>query len=62
MRFGARKSHNAPNNIIQSADVSKTRNDIKIHTVGCEREMDQADQPTDDATEESTFVFSSRVK
>ena len=62
MRFGARKSHNAPNNIIQSADVSKTRNDIKIHAVGCEREMDQADQPTDDATEESTFVFSSCVK
>jgi len=36
-------SHNAPNNIIYSADISKTRNDIKIHAVGGEHEMDQAD-------------------
>jgi hypothetical protein len=43
MKFGARKSHNAPNNIFQSASIPKTRDDIKIHAVDGESEMDHAD-------------------
>ena len=43
MRFGARKFHNAPNNIIQSANIPKTRDDIKIHAVAGEHEVDHAD-------------------
>ena len=43
MGFGARKSHNAPNNIIQSANMPKIRDEIKIHGVDGERKMDHVD-------------------
>ena len=41
--FGSRKSRNAPNNKIQGANITKIRDDIIIHGVDGERNVQHAE-------------------
>ena len=43
MGFEGRKSHNAPNHLFQSDRIPKARDNIKIHAVDGERNVDHAD-------------------
>ena len=43
MGFEARKSHNAPNHLLQSDRIPEARDNIKIRAVDGERNVDHAD-------------------